>query len=48
MYVRNFDYCLWFLIAHRRERLNKKALLVWAPTENISEDKCINYKLLTF
>jgi len=33
------------LTENRRERLNKKALLVWSPTDNISEHKCINFKL---
>jgi len=30
------------LTENRRERLNKKALLVWSPTDSISEIKCIN------
>lgn len=34
-----FCFAYQFITAHRRERLNKKALLVWAPTENISESK---------
>jgi len=38
----NIQFCFvyQFITAHRRERLNKKALLVWAPTENILEVKC--------
>lgn len=39
-----YNFNLYLVIAaHRRERLNKKALLVWAPTENISEIKCMYY-----
>ncbi|XP_025421657.1 REST corepressor 1 isoform X2 [Sipha flava] len=38
---------LLVLPTHRRERLNKKALLVWAPTENISEVKLNEYILLS-
>lgn len=32
---------------NRRERLNKKALLVWSPTDNISEHKLNEYILLS-
>ncbi|VVC39452.1 Hypothetical protein CINCED_3A024564 [Cinara cedri] len=38
---------LLVLPKHRRERLNKRALLVWAPTENISEDKLSEYILIS-
>lgn len=38
---------LLVLPTHRRERLNKRALLVWAPTENISDVKLNEYILLS-
>ncbi|XP_025202556.1 REST corepressor isoform X2 [Melanaphis sacchari] len=38
---------LLVLPKNRRERLNKKALLVWSPTENISEIKLNEYILLS-
>lgn len=36
---------LLLLTGNRRERLNKKALLVWSPTDNITELKCNNSSL---
>lgn len=38
---------LLVLPTHRRERLNKKALLVWAPTETISDVKLNEYVVLS-